>query len=301
MPDAQFLTSALLYALHPPTEAVVITTRQVDGIAMASQKLSREDYGDDTIYHQLETYDWEKDKEFQGGLSAILGPNPSPNQIQDLTIRAQCFYFSRKRAIQIDYNSYKTYLINKYPQIYQSNPDNGATSTSHAFDRPVKDMTPVDRHPSSSSTQSSPANMAVETNTSHPEAPFVSPSEVSLPPRSAADQPEHKENQPTSIPSLNPTAPDAAPYPQTFADIVAMITSGEEIPGIRDIPDVVYPISMAAKPTAPRRRKPWEKDIPDDVILNGMKEGTFGDQRDKHIVQELPEEDMPHNGPSVAV
>jgi hypothetical protein len=151
-----------------------------------------------------------------------------------------------------------------------------------------------------SSSTASPTNMVAETKISRPELAFIPPSDGSLPPHSVVDRPEQKENQPTSIPSVSSTAPDAAPYPQTFADIVAMITSGAEIPGIRDIPDVVYPISMATKPTAPRRRKPWEKDIPEDVILNGLKEGTFGDQRDKHIVQELPEEDMPNDGPSVA-
>lgn len=72
-----------------------------------------------------------------------------------------------------------------------------------------------------------------------------------------------------------------------------MITSGAEIPGIKTIPDVVYPLTSAAKPSAPRRRKPWETDVPDDIILNGMKEGTFGDHRDNYIVQELPEEDTP--------
>jgi hypothetical protein len=91
-------------------------------------------------------------------------------------------------------------------------------------------------------------------------------------------------------PIINPRTQEPAPYPPTFTEIVALITSGAEVPGIKDIPDVVYPISMAAKPTAQRRRKPWEKDIPEDIILNGMKEGTFGDQRDYHIVQELPEE-----------
>ncbi|KGO36643.1 hypothetical protein PEX1_026200 [Penicillium expansum] len=54
------------------------------------------------------------------------------------------------------------------------------------------------------------------------------------------------------------TNPEPA-YPSSFAHIVELITTGQPIPGIQDIPDTVlsgHDISSEK----PRRRKPWEKD-----------------------------------------
>jgi hypothetical protein len=79
-----------------------------------------------------------------------------------------------------------------------------------------------------------------------------------------------------------PSPEKGAPYPPTFAEIVELITSGKPIPGIKDIPPTLL-TSQATKPTASKRRKPWEKELPSE-------EGTFGDRRDEVIVQELPEE-----------
>jgi hypothetical protein len=79
-----------------------------------------------------------------------------------------------------------------------------------------------------------------------------------------------------------PNPEKGAPYPPTFAEIVELITSGKPIPGIKDIPPTLL-TSQATKPTASKRRKPWEKELPSE-------EGTFGDRRDEIIVQDLPEE-----------
>jgi hypothetical protein len=94
---------------------------------------------------------------------------------------------------------------------------------------------------------------------------------------------------PTPLPTTSeaadpPAKPDTAPYPPTFAEIVALITSGAPIPGIRDIPNTVDP-SAATKSKVAKRRKPWESE---DVVLEPT-EGTFGDRRDEVIVQEYPE------------
>lgn len=50
-----------------------------------------------------------------------------------------------------------------------------------------------------------------------------------------------------------------APYPTSVSQIVEMITSGEPIPGIREVPDTVLE-GQASQPTATNRKKPWEKD-----------------------------------------
>ena len=47
------------------------------------------------VYRALEAYDWDNDVEFQSGLSAILGTNSSPEQANELALRARCFYYAR--------------------------------------------------------------------------------------------------------------------------------------------------------------------------------------------------------------
>lgn len=48
-----------------------------------------------------------------------------------------------------------------------------------------------------------------------------------------------------------------APYPTTFAHIVELITTGQPIPGIRDIPNVLN-TAPPSEATKAKRRKPWE-------------------------------------------
>ena len=68
------------------------------GFKMAAQEYTgptRPQYSDAAIFQQLESYSWDSDTEFQSGLQAILGPDPTPEQAQQLELRARCFYFSR--------------------------------------------------------------------------------------------------------------------------------------------------------------------------------------------------------------
>ncbi|RDL38217.1 uncharacterized protein BP5553_02557 [Venustampulla echinocandica] len=210
---------------------------------------------DDTeIFRQLEHYPWSKDKEFQGGLSAILGPSPSPSQVEDLTIRAQCFYLSRKKSIPIDFDAYKSYLANK-----SGNPSTAPSTV------------PQEPHPDVAS--SSKAEVPQLAGTMQPQP-----------------HPHHESDLPPATMSTDTSGSEkTAPYPPTFAQIVELITTGAPIPGIKDIPPTLL-TSQITDPQAPRRRKPWEKDVPDGVIAGGIGEGTFGDaRRDNPIEQELPE------------
>jgi hypothetical protein len=182
----------------------------------------------------------------QGGLSAILGSTTDPSQIQELTLRAQVFYLSRKKSIPIDFDAYKTYLSSKSLQ----NPPFISNSTSISSEAPL------------------------------PPPHQVQPSE---PPSSTTQA-----NESSTAPSEKPLQ---APYPPTFAEIVQLITTGAPIPGIKDIPPTLL-TDKATKPMASKRRKPWETDVPEEVIEGkegGKVEGTFGDRRDDVIVQELPE------------
>lgn len=47
------------------------------------------------VYEQFEQYPWDSDAEFQNGLNTILANNQSPELVNDLTLRAQCFYYVR--------------------------------------------------------------------------------------------------------------------------------------------------------------------------------------------------------------
>ncbi|KAF2633184.1 hypothetical protein BU25DRAFT_435766 [Macroventuria anomochaeta] len=58
----------------------------------------------------------------------------------------------------------------------------------------------------------------------------------------------------------NPSEPPA-PYPTSFAHIVELITSGQPIPGIKEIPNTVLE-GQGTPAEKPKRRKPWEKDEP---------------------------------------
>jgi hypothetical protein len=59
-------------------------------------------------------------------------------------------------------------------------------------------------------------------------------------------------------PSSNPSEPPA-PYPTSFAHIVELVTTGQPIPGIKDIPSTVL-VGQGTQAEKTRRKKPWEKD-----------------------------------------
>ncbi|RWQ91787.1 hypothetical protein C8Q69DRAFT_393996, partial [Paecilomyces variotii] len=51
---------------------------------------------------------------------------------------------------------------------------------------------------------------------------------------------------------------DEPAYPSSFAHIVELITTGQPVPGIQEIPDTVL-TGQEAPSTREKRRKPWEK------------------------------------------
>ncbi|KAF1363889.1 hypothetical protein EJ07DRAFT_54399, partial [Lizonia empirigonia] len=56
----------------------------------------------------------------------------------------------------------------------------------------------------------------------------------------------------------NPSEPPA-PYPTSFSHIVELITTGQPIPGIKEIPNTVLE-GQGTQSEKTKRRKPWEKD-----------------------------------------
>ena len=67
-------------------------------------------------------------------------------------------------------------------------------------------------------------------------------------------------------PSIN-TADPSAPYSTSFNHIVELISSGQPIPGIKEIPDTVLE-GQATQAAKPQRKKPWEKDAGSGNIVD---------------------------------
>ncbi|KAI4206982.1 MAG: hypothetical protein LQ346_000814 [Caloplaca aetnensis] len=158
----------------------------------------------DTIFHQLESYPFSTDTEFQSGLSTILSSTSSQDP-ELLTLRARCFYFSRKRSVPIDFHSYILW-------------------------RSLQSLRPV-----VAGSQDTPPSEAQRTGI---------PADNGIQEASAVRQPEQRPE---------------APYPSSFAKIVNLITKGEPIPGIKEVPDTLLTGQESAANSA-KRRKPWERD-----------------------------------------
>lgn len=62
------------------------------------------------LFHQLDSYPWDEDQEFQGGLRAILGSVSDPGQVSHLTLRARCYYYARKAGMNVDFDGYKQWV-----------------------------------------------------------------------------------------------------------------------------------------------------------------------------------------------
>ena len=82
------------------------------------------DLGNTYLYHQLDEYPWDTDREFQGGLQAILGSVQDPAQVEHLTLRAKCYYFARKAGTPVDFDGYKQWVETQRG----SGPPNGISS-----------------------------------------------------------------------------------------------------------------------------------------------------------------------------
>ncbi|KAK0122365.1 hypothetical protein ONS95_010606 [Cadophora gregata] len=251
--------SLSLTKLQPPSSADVI----VPNTSMATESA----VDDTNIYEHLENYPWDNDKEFQGGLTAILGPNPSPSQLEDLTLRAQCFYLSRKKSIPIDFNGYKAYLESKQSPskaVEASISPSASPSNTQSNSTPITQATSTQSQAQAQPATTNTPNMALSNTPTYPTS-FTSPSTT-----------------------VTPGAQPGAPYPRSFAEIVALIQSGEPIPGIREIDDTPMGLAASSPSVMPKRRKPWEKDVPEEII-QGRGPGTFGDHRDHQIQQEYPD------------
>ncbi|KAL8757827.1 MAG: hypothetical protein Q9184_004108 [Pyrenodesmia sp. 2 TL-2023] len=168
-----------------------------------NQQCDWNDY-DDSIFSQLEFYPFSTDTEFQSGLSTILSSTSSQDP-ELLTLRARCFYFSRKRDVSIDFHSYMLW-------------------------RSELSLPPV-----TAGFQDTVASEVRSNGT---------PADSGMDETLTAKQPEQQSQ---------------APYPSSFAQIVDLITKGDPIPGIKEVPDTLLTGQESMANTA-KRRKPWERE-----------------------------------------
>ena len=72
-----------------------------DSLRRLKHTMATDSSDESSVFRQLDDYPWESDGEFQSGLIAILGSNPSPEQAEYLTLRAKCFYYARYLVFEI--------------------------------------------------------------------------------------------------------------------------------------------------------------------------------------------------------
>lgn len=65
--------------------------------------------------------------------------------------------------------------------------------------------------------------------------------------------------------------PDAPAYPMSFNRIVELISTGQPIPGIKEIPNTILE-GEASHLKAATRRKPWEKPVTAEIEVSGTSE-----------------------------
>ncbi|OJD29528.1 myb dna-binding domain protein [Diplodia corticola] len=187
----------------------------------------------DSIYAQVDNYPWDTDAEFQSGLGAILGSTASSEQAVELALRARCFYYSRKFNTAVDFDAYKAYRANvPSPSAVPTTAPNGLNPVDLLPATPSPSQTPPPPPPHGGGATSSSAS-------------------ASAPPTSAPA---------TTTTSAAEGQQQEAPYPTSFAHIVELITTGQPIPGIKEIPDTVLE-GQGTAPAASKRKKPWEKDV----------------------------------------
>lgn len=174
--------------------------------ALTSQEQEEQEEQHVLIFQQLENYAWDSDPEFQTGLQALLGSDPSAEQAEHLILRARCFYFARKANLPIDFSAYQTWR--------------------------------------SQSSSSRPNGMSVLAPASAPSSVSRSPPNLDSTSRNGRDTASRGDEA-------------TAPYPKSFSEIVQLITSGDPILGIKDVPDTVLQ-GQASRPIKSKRRKPWE-------------------------------------------
>ena len=195
----------------------------------------------DSFLQEFEKYPWDTDAEFQAGLTAILGPDPSaanPSQIKDLMLRARCFYYTRKFNVPVDFTAYSQWR-SEQPSFSLSALEPSPSSLHERM--PSSEPVTPERRGISAETLSAKESGGYSERVAKPRFagfPGISESGAILEP-----QPGH---------------PPVPKYSASFQEVVETIQQGKPLPGIEHIPDTVLR-GHGSKCTMERPLKPWER------------------------------------------
>ncbi|ERF77068.1 hypothetical protein EPUS_06286 [Endocarpon pusillum Z07020] len=204
----------------------------------------------DAIFSKIYNYPWAQDSDFQTGFSSIAGDtgrNASDNPVYhetDLLLQAQCFYYARKYNLPdpVDVAAYKSWL------------------STEARSQPTVEQTRPNLHePLSNQDTAAEGTLPQIDGTSSPNSNSKSDLDPSTRPTTSSTSSSNPSQQTSTATSTDETTQPAAPYPTNFSSIVDLITRGQPIPGIENIPDTVLDPSLSQPDSTPQRRKPWEK------------------------------------------
>ncbi|PWW74859.1 hypothetical protein C7212DRAFT_345808 [Tuber magnatum] len=156
-------------------------------------------------------------------------------------------------GIRIDYNAYKTRISQGKPNLAAA----AATTTPTVPENPPE-FAQKEHSTFLDSTNEEPTLATTEPDANSERFPLSDPDP----------------NTPATTPGETPDAP----YPNSFAYIVELITTGQQIPGIKHIPNELNS-APPSEPVRAKRSKPWEKasgDNPSPSAGVAVREGGGG-------------------------
>ncbi|CUS11334.1 unnamed protein product [Tuber aestivum] len=186
-------------------------------------------------FDAIDAYDWGSDREFQTGLQSILSsvPSPTAEQKEGLTLRAKCFFYSKMSGIRIDYNAYRARISGGKP-----NPTATTATIAPAVPETPQEFAQKEHSTLLDSTSEEPILDTTEPDVNSERFPLSDPD--------------------PNTPAASPGGTPDAPYPNSFAYIVELITTGQPIPGIKHIPSELNS-APPSEPVRAKRLKPWER------------------------------------------
>ncbi|KAK9428059.1 hypothetical protein V1505DRAFT_395520 [Lipomyces doorenjongii] len=189
-------------------------------------------------WKEFESYEWASDHDFTQGLASVMssrGSTLSDDEKRMVECKARLFFYSRKVQKNVGYEDYIAWKSSRTQSVVSELPSESRDRVSDA-NVELHDQ-PVGEHDDSS---------IVNLSASSSQTPTSSPSPIPS----------------TSTPASGPSdgnEDNTAPYPSSFAHIVELITSGKEVPGIKQIPNILLGETSSSRPERPQRRKPWAK------------------------------------------
>lgn len=123
-----------------------------------------------------------------------------------------------------------------------------------------------------STSNTSPATIITAASASEPHGPATNPlSSVTI--KSTITTTEA-----VPLPPQPPSPPPPPTYPQSFNRLIELITTGQPIPGIKEVPDTLL-TGQGSKAVESKRKKPWEvhrEQEPEIGGARGMEENDIG-------------------------